>query len=184
MKLSILILSITDRAEQLKKLTDELDIQIEIYNLKDSVEVLTEIDNKEKTIGDKRNIVKAKANGEYICFIDDDDMVSRDYLKLIFDEINKGFDIITFHIDYIRDGKRDSIICPSPSIDGIKIGEVLFWTNMLHLCPHKKELSDELSFPNRSVWEDLDYSRELSKLNLKEHRIDSVIYFYHYNSKK
>jgi len=184
MKLSILILSITDRAEQLKKLTDELDIQIELYNLKDSVEVLTEVDNREKTIGDKRNIVKAKAKGEYICFIDDDDMVSRDYLKLIFDEIEKGYDIITFHIDYIRDGKRDSIICPSPSIDGIKIGEVLFWTNMLHLCPHKKSISDNLIFPHKSAWEDLDYSRELSKMLLKEHRIDSVIYFYYYNSKK
>jgi hypothetical protein len=53
-------------------------------------------------------------------------MISRDYLKLIFDEIEKGYDIITFNIDYLRDGKRDSIICPSPSIDGIKIGEVLF----------------------------------------------------------
>ena len=103
MKLSILILSITDRAEQLKKLTDELDIQIELYNLKDSVEILTEIDNKEKTIGDKRNIVKAKAKGEYICFIDDDDMVSEDYLSEIFIATESNPEIITFQVQrYIR----------------------------------------------------------------------------------
>lgn len=184
MKLSILILSIKDRAELLKRIISELEIQIELYNLKDSIEIITEIDNREKTIGEKRNLAKSKAKGEYICFIDDDDMVSRDYLKLIFEKINNDYDIITFYVDYIRDGKRDSVICPSPTLDGIKVGEVLYWNNMLHLCPHKKELSDKLIFFHRNTWEDLEYSRDLSKLNLKEFRIEDVIYFYEYNSLK
>jgi glycosyltransferase involved in cell wall biosynthesis len=184
MKLSILILSITSRAEVLKRLLNELEIQIELYNLNDSVEIITEIDNGEKTIGEKRNIAKAKAKGEYICFIDDDDMVSRDYLKRIIEKINNGYDLVTFYVDYIRDGQKNGIICPSPTLDGIKAGEIMFWNNMLHLCPHKKSISDNLIFPHRNTWEDLEYSRELCKLNLKEFRIENILYFYHYNSLK
>jgi glycosyltransferase involved in cell wall biosynthesis len=58
------------------------------------VEVITEVDNKQITTGAKRNNLLNKAQGKYICFIDDDDHISNDYLRLILEAIESDADCI------------------------------------------------------------------------------------------
>ena len=48
--------------------------------LTSEVEVLTELDDGTRSIGEKRNALVESAGGEYVCFVDDDDMVSSDYV--------------------------------------------------------------------------------------------------------
>ena len=61
-KLSILIPSTFDREEMTKKLVDYLEVQSEFR----PVEVLTDIDNKEVSIGAKRQRMIENAKGEYV----------------------------------------------------------------------------------------------------------------------
>ena len=54
--------------------TDEKFVPFEDY------EILIQSDT-DKTIGEKRNELLERARGEYIAFIDDDDMIGEDYIK-------------------------------------------------------------------------------------------------------
>lgn len=71
MMLSILICSLHSRSHLLAELKAILQPQ-----LTGDVELLIEIDNKEISTGAKRNILLNRAQGKYIVFIDDDDMVN------------------------------------------------------------------------------------------------------------
>ena len=85
--LSILICSLNCR----KKLLDELLYVLEkqIHNNDTSVELILNIDDGKKTIGQKRNELIHKANGKYSCFVDDDDMVTDDYISRILTAIQR-----------------------------------------------------------------------------------------------
>ena len=85
--LSVLIPSLTSRSEYLHRITSLLTRQINAYKLQKEVEILTLIDIREATTGFKRNTLLNKSKGKFIVFVDDDDLVSDDYLKLICDLI-------------------------------------------------------------------------------------------------
>ena len=68
--LSILICTIKSREAYLKELIEELDYQIQFKE----VQVLWLGDNKSMSVGAKRNKLLSIADGEWVCFIDDDDL--------------------------------------------------------------------------------------------------------------
>lgn len=57
------------------------------------IEICLEFDNREKTIGEKRNILMKKAKGKYISFIDDDDMVTDAYFEDAVATIRGNYDV-------------------------------------------------------------------------------------------
>jgi hypothetical protein len=79
MLLSILIPSVPPRKKYLNKLLFEIQNQIVNNNLHDKVEVIVYVDDFEKSVGEKRNIMIEKSNGKYIVIIDDDDWISDNY---------------------------------------------------------------------------------------------------------
>jgi hypothetical protein len=79
MLLSILIPSVPPRKKYLNKLLFEIQNQIVNNNLHDKVEVIVYIDDFEKSVGEKRNIMIEKSKGKYIVIIDDDDWISDNY---------------------------------------------------------------------------------------------------------
>jgi len=56
------------------------------------VEVLYEVDNREMTLGAKRNKLVSRCTGKYHCFIDDDDIIAPYYLKTFVPMITSGVD--------------------------------------------------------------------------------------------
>ena len=68
-------------------LFDKLNEQISKFQ--DKVELLVLIDNKKRTLGAKRNEMIGLAKGEYVVFIDDDDLVSEDYVESILEAIKE-----------------------------------------------------------------------------------------------
>ena len=69
--LSVLTCSLKSRSQVFKRLENILKKQIFNTN---QVELLANIDNGEKTIGCKRNELLNAAKGQYVVFIDDDDI--------------------------------------------------------------------------------------------------------------
>jgi len=90
MKLSILIPTLSGRTEQCLSLVDRLLDQIEKNSY--PVEVVTLYDEGQKSIGTKRNELIQMAKGEYVCFVDDDDDITSNYIELLMEGINKGVD--------------------------------------------------------------------------------------------
>ena len=91
--LSLLVPTVPGREPKLAQLLDRLDKQIA---LRKDVELLVLRDNRSMPIGDKRNKMLSLARGAYVAFIDDDDMVSEDYVASIVAGLACTPDVLTF----------------------------------------------------------------------------------------
>lgn len=183
MKLSILIPSLEERALQLSNILAAIYGQIYINKADKDVEVLTLVDNRQKTTGEKRNMLLDWAIGEYIAFIDDDDEISRDYIKLVLQAIETGPDVVGMRLRHYKDGVHygntiHSIMFKEweniPGTNGI-------WTfNRCpnHLNPVKRIHALKVKFLKLTIGEDREYSYILRRHLSSEVMIESPIYFY------
>lgn len=172
--LSILICSLTQRFKTLKELTEELKKQ-----KTDRVEILIEIDGGQITTGAKRNLLLERAKGDYVAFVDDDDMVSDDYVSKILKAIETCPDccgmegIITFQ----KRQERRLFVHSIQHKEWYEMDKV-YYRCPNHLSPVKRELALQTGFPDKTIGEDRDYSMRLLPLLKTEVYIDGPIYFY------
>lgn len=187
--LSILIPSTFDRAEMLSELIDHLKYQIEECNAKDSVEIITDVDNGECSIGKKRQRLIEAANGLYVVQIDSDDWVANDFIEWILLSIEQNPDVIGFS-GYMttgginRDNFRISKDLPYITIsDAHGAKSYLRFNN--HLSPIKKEIALKIGFKDLRFGEDYDYAKRLQESGLikKEVYIEMDMYHYKYIKK-
>ena len=183
-KLTILIPTLYSRMKKLDKLVMELNYQIQSR----PVQLLWIGDNKSMTTGEKRNLLLNSAKGEWICYIDDDDRISANYVSTILEAIESNPDktVITFKGEQTTDGKRDLDFKYSVSYgrnfkkdeDGKK------WKVMLpdHLCVWRKEKISE-SFQHKNIGEDHSWAKAmaLTYTDKDEVNLNDYLYFYDYN---
>jgi len=180
-KLSILICSVDtiERKESLNKLIHELNHQVWSNYAEEIVEIIVEKDNGELSVGGKINVLIDKAQGEYICFIDDDDFISSNYLNTILQNLTK--DILLIRIEHLIQGVKTTTIQPSLYIDNLVTNELIYCVNHLHLCPHKRLISKQIKFKELNFSEDIDYSqRIISAINCYD-LITEALYIYNDN---
>ena len=184
--LSILICSvdIEERQIKLKKLISELHRQISKNYAEEIVEILIDTDNMTKSVGQKRNDLINKAKGHFVCFIDDDDFITENYLSTILNHLNIGIDILLIGISHIENGINKTKILPSLFIDNLTTNEVVFKTNHFHLCPHKKSIAELVSFDCVNFAEDMIYSKKMGKHISNHAVIYDPIYIYFDNLEK
>ena len=187
MKLSILICSLEKRHAQLQSLLEEIKTQILLCDASAIVEVITEVDSKQITTGAKRNNLLNKAQGKYICFIDDDDHIYPNYIKLILEAIESDADCIaTTGIYSINGGHPVKWRLSKDFIDEDRmdsnIGEIVFFRRANHLTPVKRELALQAMFPDQSNAEDKEYSFRLNPFLKTEVQIKELIYHYDYKN--
>jgi glycosyltransferase involved in cell wall biosynthesis len=173
MTLSVLVCSLPERTRLLFELLTVLNPQLE------DEEIIINID-KRKTIGAKRNDLLNAARGDYVCFIDDDDMISEDYLA----EIRKGLELkpdqvaISGVFYHAKEHSKTRFTSSKDYEWGLVDGE--YRRNVLHLNPVKRELAIKVGFPDISYGEDRKYGKDLRPLIKTEYRILKEIYFYNY----
>lgn len=180
-KLSILICTIPERYWQFKKLVNHLKGLIKMANASESVEIV--YNDKPKgtlTIGGKRNILLNESLGEYVCFIDDDDQVSNDYITEILKAIELNPDCIGFKIHCNMQGKYESAASSikydwKENIDGYK-----YVRSIYHKTPVKREIALKAMFPDKSFGEDYEYSMRLKPMLKKEVFIEKELYIYNF----
>jgi glycosyltransferase involved in cell wall biosynthesis len=184
--LSILICSVDteERQNELKKLINELHRQISKNYAEEIIEIIVDTDNMIKSVGQKRNDLIEKARGEFICFIDDDDFISENYLSTILYHLNSGIDILLIAIEHIENGVNKPKIIPSLYIDNLNTGEAVFKTNHFHLCPHKKSIAQNVLFECVNFAEDMLYSQKMVKHINNYFLISEPIYIYFDNLQK
>src|SRR5210317_1001189 len=104
-KLSILIPTLYSRLRSISNLLEELNYQIQSA----PVQVLWIGDNKSISIGEKRNQLLDNAKGEWVCFVDDDDMVSNNYVSTLLEaiDLNPHKAVICFYGTQDTDGNKD-----------------------------------------------------------------------------
>ena len=184
MKLSILILTLPSRRKTfLSNLLDILEPQVAQHN---NVELLVLYDNKKRTVGEKRDSIISISNGEYMVFIDDDDIVTEDYVSSIMTCLNENpnTDCVVFDsICTIDDGVP--IHCKygiEYSYNNNATGNG-FWTGKpAHTMVYSKNLVTSASFGRMNVGEDFHWVSQVHTKIKNQSRIDKVLYYYKMNN--
>ncbi len=192
--LSVLICSIIERADMLAKLKRSLTEQRLAADERDDFEVIAYVDDKKISVGTKRNRLVLNSRGEYVCFVDDDDYVSRDYVPGILTAIRSSKaqggwrpDCIGITGQVLRHGKkwvtfRHSIQYSKYNYDKTT-GLITRPPN--HLNPIRRDIvargmPDEMPFPKKDLGEDSSFSRKLrdDRVLTTEVLVDGPVYFY------
>lgn len=175
-KLSILIPTVIGRESMFDLLLQELKRQSDGKN----VEIIVCKDNKEISIGSKRQKLIEEAKGEYIVFVDDDDWIAPDYVDQIL--ANTGSDAIGFQIECTFDGKGKCLASASKRYkdwgenrDGFR-----YVRSIYHKTPVRRELALKAGFKDMRFGEDYDYSMRIMALIKSEACINKVMYYYRY----
>lgn len=173
-KLSVLVCTIPEREQLVNNLK-----RIVSYQSDNSVEMIVCMDNKKASIGKKRNDLLNAAKGEYICYLDDDDMISPYYVSRVLDSIKEGPDCVG--IKGIIVGNR---IEPRVFIHSLEYSEWFEKNGVYYRCPNhlnpiKREIALKVGFPDKSFGEDRDYSYGIKQFLTSEVMIDEPIYYYY-----
>jgi len=140
-----------------------------------------------------RNYGLDRCSGEYICFIDADDLVERDYLEILLDvALQHKCDIVqcgyqrTESRDIIindsksKEDRRDEVLSNLQMLDKIYSAEsvdtIVLWNKI-----YKRELFDNVRFPQGIMFEDEVVSAKILYKAEKIVRIDTILYYYFYN---
>jgi hypothetical protein len=150
------------------------------------IEVLGLYDNKRRSVGAKRNALLSLANGYYVSFIDDDDLIAEDFIDRIHRAIDAQFgdiehtpvDVMVYDQWCSEDGAP-----PYRCKYGIHLEyarSTTLWTGKpAHNMIWRHELVADLRFPNYNVGEDVDWCMAASSRAKTELRLDGEpLYFY------
>ena len=170
------------RAEFYRNLVNELNSQISRNNASDKVEILTESDGGETSVGKKRNNVLDKARGEYVCFIDDDDMITDIYISETLRALESKPDVVEL-VGFLP--KYDLPFIHNLNCGGHFRKDGTQFRTPNHLNTIKTKIARQVRYPEISHGEDQDYSHRLwsSGLMKTESLIGKRMYIYQFDSR-
>jgi glycosyltransferase involved in cell wall biosynthesis len=178
--LSILTPAIPRRLLQV----DDLCAQIERQVGSLPVEHLVFIDNKRRTVGEKRDALLRMARGKYVAFVDDDDAVRPDYVAKILQAAQADPDVITFNQHCVVNGQIGTVEfrLGNPN-EGFNPGGITR-RNAWHVCAWRRTLAICSHFPASNYGEDWAFAEPLCRTpNLREVHLDDVLHEYHHDLK-
>lgn len=183
-KWSILILTLEKRREKFNYIIGRIKSQIRENNLSKNINILISSDNGEKIVGLKRQELIRACKSEYCCFIDDDDDVSDDYIKLMWEGINTNPDCISLEGIITTMGKN-----PKKFIHNLKYNKYFEKDNVYYRPPNHLNVMKTKFFKrylfreDMKTGEDTDFAMRLCKSgDLKtQYEVGKPYYFYNYN---
>jgi glycosyltransferase involved in cell wall biosynthesis len=187
MLLSILICTLQSRAAMFAHLIQSLQAQIVGCGAEGRVEILYEFDNGAMILGDKRNKLMERAQGEYVCFIDDDDRVMMDYVSLILKALECKPDVVGIIGIITWDAQKPMFFRHSTEYKADKTRtmpqrEQMYERVPNHLCPTRTEIARKFPFPRLNLYEDCTRAHAMVKANALQRgvMIEKPIYLYEY----
>ena len=173
-RLSLLIPTLGSRSKVCEQITSEI-----VNQLTTDVEMLILPDDGEQTIGAKRNILLEGATGDYVAFIDDDDMISKDYVEKVLAALEGNPDCASLDgYVYWRDGSK-RLFKHSIEYTSWYTSDGVDYRMPNHINAIKREYALLARFPETSHAEDHEYSKEIQQYLKTEGKIDGVIYHYY-----
>lgn len=183
--LSVLIVSIRERHTLLMCLLQELRKQKAESGLR--IEILTNIDNREKPIGKKRSELIHRARGKYCCFIDDDDEVSPFYFEEIEKALKSGteIDCVSMLGMLYENGRPQKPFVHSINFDTYFSDEDGHYRPPNHLNPILTGYVRRIGFVDTNKLEDCHFALRLAnaKLLKNEAKVERILYHYFYVNK-
>ena len=187
-KLAILIPTIVGREEYLERLLSILNPQL--HEFKNEVQLFVLSDNREKTIGEKRNILTQmaiEAGCSHRAFIDDDDTVTDDYLELNMPGVYGDYDCNSLTGLYYHNGHYDR-----PFVHDLKYKRAETNNDLMiyerfpnHLNVTKLSLIKDYKYEHKNFGEDMEHAERISNDGVlkTQYTIEKPIYNYYFRTK-
>lgn len=176
--LTIALPTVANRADLFAKLRAHIEAQC----IGKPVEIVVACDNKEISIGRKRQNLLEQATGDYIVYIDDDDWVSPTYVDQILAALETRPDCVGFLISCTTNGGKP--VMAKASMCYKQWGEnhdgFAHTRSPYQKTPVKREIALKVGFPDLRFGEDRPYSAGLVKLVKTEVFISAVLYNYRF----
>ena len=182
--LTIGILGLTSRTDMRNSLIRQLGAQQDALPCRNSVKIALEVDDGEATVGGKRQKIINECSTEYLCFVDDDDLVDPNYLKSLLQALRDKPDCVTFKGIVTTDGKdpepfRFSLHYPARIWNKDVQGTHMRTPN--HLCPVRLELVKKVPYKDATSYEDTHWAIGIYPLLHSQCHIDEPLYYYQYS---
>ena len=181
--LAILIPTLPERRIMFNAIRTHIEMQIGDR----LVTVISDIRGKEIKIGKKRQEMLESCKADFIAFVDDDDMVSHDYIERIYEAIQQEPDVVGFNGIITVDRMNPETWSINTKYDWAENQDGFRYVRFPnHLSPIKLEHALEAGFTDMGHGEDYDYSMRLKSLGKLQKQIfvDAELYQYHYRSQK
>jgi len=183
--LTIMLPTTVDRRKCFYSLLEKVLKQINDLGMQQFVEILIDEDNKEKSIGKKRQDLLERASGIFVVGIDSDDFIADTYIEDIVNVINSNPNVD--HIGFLEncwiDGQESKSIFSirhhkwDENTDGY---DHVRCANPKSVIRRTKAL--EVGFEDSRYGEDRVFSEKVTPLLLSEVFIEKELYLYRYNS--
>ncbi len=182
MKLSILIPTLNGREGLLQRVLSDLDSQMAGYDC----EVLLNKDNREKSIGQKRNELIKQSQADYTVFVDDDDLIPPYYVRSIMEALETSPDVVGFMGQYYVNNKKRKLFLHSIECDQYTENTSFYFRPPNHLNPIRRSIAIAFPFDSISSGEDTNWAMSIAnaKAIRSEYFVDKVMYHYFYVSRK
>lgn len=183
-KLSILIPSTYNRQNMLDELMGHLKYQIDECGAQETVEILTDIDGGECSIGNKRQRLLEAANGSHVVFIDSDDWTANDYVEEILLALKQEPDVVGMEGWMTHEGVKRENFKISKNLPYITVSdangnnEYLRFNN--HLCAVKRDIALKIGFQDKRFAEDYCFALRLKNSGLIKTEVYIPKFLYHY----
>jgi glycosyltransferase involved in cell wall biosynthesis len=179
---SILILTQASRAGYLHKLLNVLVPQVR--NLPE-VDVEIRVFDNSMDLGANRQAMIDKCEAEYVSFVDDDDLVSENYVSMIYPFLLGGIDMVGFRVYMTFDGVPQKPVIHSLACGGWREDGAAYYRDISHLNPMRRELVKQVPLEG-GFGEDARWAAKMRELGIvrTEHFIDQDLYHYLYRTKK
>jgi len=186
-KLSILIPTLAVRKKFYSRLLDDLLPQV-LPHFND-IEVIADGTDTSMTIGAKRNKLLARAKGDYVCFIDDDDRVGKNYIETLMRGIEMGVDVVSLRGIITTNGKDPLMFEHSllyKEYRTVPNSEVTYERYPNHLNCMLASVAKQFEFPHQNYSEDTEWATKIfnSGLLKTEYHHKEIIYYYLYRTVK
>ncbi len=182
--LSIQIPTILGREKAFNELYAFLMHQITRDRLKDVIEVIACKDNKELSIGSKRQRLYEMADAKYSVQIDDDDWLHNEYCKKVIKAMETTPDCITYKEHCTIDGRIEFSNFSLNYSDwaSFKVGRIKHARTPFFKTPIKTDLCLRTGVNDMRFGEDHDFAKRIKPILKTEIHIDEFMYLYRHNS--
>ena len=176
--LSILTPTIPGREAQLHALQTRIKAQSSGLKSLGQVEHLILSDNRQRSIGAKRQALVDIARGEYIAFVDDDDDIAEDYVSSLLEAIEKGADTITFEQRAVYNGLESKVIFGINNRDEAFNAGGITLRAPWHVCAWRRDRVADCQFAESNYGEDRIWAIQARRRARTGYHIDRVLHTY------
>ena len=127
----------------------------------EDVEILLLLDNKQRSIGAKREMLVQLSQGKYVVFVDDDDEVAHDYIPQILAVADEGAHVIVFDTICSVNADPPVTVRHSLEFENEQYNPSGFRRKPWHVHPWRSELAKAAHFPDRSYGEDWGWVEQM-----------------------